>query len=118
MVRDALSSQDASTYQIWDSYLKYYRRYAPDTIILKTRSDVKVKVSVTLKCYETLCYLNMHPRTKFGIPTSKNIGDMHRTGSGTDGLTDARTDGGMDKTITICLPQFLWGHTNSFVKKN
>ena len=27
----------------------------------------------------------MHPHTKFGIPTSKNIGDMHRTRHGTDG---------------------------------
>ena len=59
----------------------------------------------------------MHPHTKVGIPYSKNIGDMHRTGSGTGGLTDRRTDGGMDKAIIICLPQFLWGHTNSFVKK-
>ena len=59
----------------------------------------------------------MHPHTNIGIPTSKNIGDMHRTGSGPDGLTDGQTDGGMDKVITICLPQFLWGHENSFVKK-
>ena len=118
MVRDSLSSQDASTYQIWDSYLKYYRRYAPDTIILKTRSDVEVKVTVTWTCYETLCYLNMHPHTKIGIPTSKNKGDMHRTGRGTDGLTEGQTDGGMDKAITICLPQFLWGHKNSFFLKN
>ena len=35
----------------------------------------------------------MHPHQKFGIPTSKNIGDMHRTGIGTEGLTDGRTDG-------------------------
>ena len=33
----------------------------------------------------------MHPHTNIGIPTSKNIGDMHRTGSGTDGLTDGQT---------------------------
>ena len=31
MVRDTLSSQDASTHQIWNSYFKEYRRYAPDT---------------------------------------------------------------------------------------
>ena len=31
MVRDTPSSQDASTHQIWNSYLKEYRRYAPDT---------------------------------------------------------------------------------------
>ena len=32
------------------------------------------------------------------------------------GRTDGQTDGGMDKAITICLPQFLWGHKNSFVQ--
>ena len=31
MVRDTPSSKDASTHQIWNSYLKEYRRYAPDT---------------------------------------------------------------------------------------
>ena len=31
MVRDTPPSQDASTHQIWNSYLKEYRRYAPDT---------------------------------------------------------------------------------------
>ena len=31
MVRDTPSSQDASTHQIWNSYLKEYRRYGPDT---------------------------------------------------------------------------------------
>ena len=30
MVRDTRPSQDASTQQIWNSYLKEYRRYAPD----------------------------------------------------------------------------------------
>ena len=55
----------------------------------------------------------MHPHTKIGIPTSKNIGDMHQTGSGTDG----QTDGGMDKAITICLPQFLWGIKTVLLKK-
>ena len=68
-------------------------RYAPDTIILKTRSDVGVKVTVTCTCYETLCYLSMHLHTKIGIPTSKNIGDMHQTGSRlTDWRTDRRTE--------------------------
>ena len=73
-------------------------------IILITRSEVKVKVTVTRKWYATLRHPKMHPHTKFGIPTSKNIGDMHRTRSG----TDTRTDG----AITICLPKFLWGHKN------
>ena len=31
MVRDTLPSQDVSTPQIWNSYLKKYRRYGPDT---------------------------------------------------------------------------------------
>ena len=30
--------QEESTHQIWISYLKEYRQYAPDTIILETRS--------------------------------------------------------------------------------
>ena len=31
MVCDTPSPQDASTHQIWNSYLKEYRRYGPDT---------------------------------------------------------------------------------------
>ena len=46
---------------------------------------------MTRKRYAKLRQSKMHPHTKFGIPTSKNIGDMHRTRSGTDGLTDGRT---------------------------
>ena len=38
-------SQDAYTHQIWNSYLKEYKRYAPNTKILKTRSEVKVTVT-------------------------------------------------------------------------
>ena len=68
ILRDTFLSQYASTHQIWNSYLKEYRRH-------------------------------------------------DRTGSGTDGLTGGRMDGGMDKAITICLSQFLWGHKDSFVKK-
>ena len=63
MLRDTFLSQYASTHQIWNSYLKEYRRYALDR------------------------------------------------------KRDRRTDGGMDKAITICLPEVLWGHKNSFVKK-
>ena len=35
MVRNTSSSQDACTHQIWDSYIKEYKGYAPDTYILK-----------------------------------------------------------------------------------
>ena len=58
-------------------------------ITVKTKPEVKVKVTVTRKWYATLCHPKMHPHTKFGIPTSKNIGDMHRTKAGrTDGQCD------------------------------
>ena len=60
-------------------------RYAYDMIFLKTRSEVKV--TVTRKWYATLNHPIMHPHTKFGIPTSKDMGDMHWTQSGTDGRT-------------------------------
>ena len=50
---------------------------AMDTIFLKTRSEVKVKV--TGKWNMTLRYPKMYPHTKFGIPNSKNIRDMLRT---------------------------------------
>ena len=65
-------------------------------IIIKTRSEVKVKVTVTRKWYTTLRHPKMYPHTKFGIPNSKNIGDMDRTqkrDGRTDGLTDGLTDG-------------------------
>ena len=54
MVCDTPPSQDASTHQIWNSYLKEYRRYAPDmkrdgrkdiVITIKTKSEVKVTVT-------------------------------------------------------------------------
>ena len=65
-------------------------------ITIKTKSEVKVKVP--RKWYVTLCHPKIHPHTKFGIPTSKSIGAMHLTRSGTD------------SAITICLPKFLWEH--------
>ena len=80
MVCDTPSSQKAFTHQIWNSYLKEYRRYAPDSMqFLKTRSEVKFNVTVTKLLYATLCHPKMHPHTKFEIPTSNNIRDMLRT---------------------------------------
>ena len=46
---DQIAIRDAFTHQIWNFFLKEYKRCAPDTIILKTRS--KVKVTVTRKWY-------------------------------------------------------------------
>ena len=50
MVRDTPPSQGASTHQMWDSYLKQYRRYAPSRIILKARSTDKVTVTLKMVC--------------------------------------------------------------------
>ena len=72
---------------------------------------------MTRKWYATLRHPKMYPHTKFGIPTSKNIGDMDRTrkrDGRTDGRTDWRTDGRTDSAITICLPKFLWGHKKGY----
>ena len=80
MICDTLSSQDAFTLHILNSYLKEYRRYAPDSMqFLETRSEVKFKVTVTQLWYATLRHPKMHPHTKFEIPTSNNIRDMLRT---------------------------------------
>ena len=43
---------------------------------LKTRSEVKV--TVTQKWFVTLRHPKMHLHKKYGIPISKNIGDMHQ----------------------------------------
>ena len=80
MVCDTQPSQDAYTHQIWNSNLKDYRRYTPDSMqFLETRSEVKFKVTVTLLWYETLGHPKMHPHTKFEMPTSNNIKNMLRT---------------------------------------
>ena len=105
MVRETSPFQDAFTYQIWHSYLKEYNRYAPHMNILKTRSEVKVKVTVTRKVYRryapdsmsiletrsevkvsviqgwcmTLRLPKMHAHTKCCIPVSNNMRDMLRT---------------------------------------
>ena len=77
---DTPSSQDAFGHQIWNSYLKEYRRYAPDTMqFLEIWSEVKFKVTVTQLWYATLSHPKMHSHTKFEIPTSYNIRDMLRT---------------------------------------
>ena len=64
MVRDSLPIQDEITHQIWNSYLKEYRRYAPDSMqFLETRSEIKFKVTVTQLWYPTLRHPKMHPQT-------------------------------------------------------
>ena len=59
---------------------------ADSVITIQTSSEVKV--TVTQKWYATLRHPKIHLHTKFGIPTSKNIGDLHRTRSGSDGQCD------------------------------
>ena len=80
MVRDSPPSQDAFPHQSWNSYLKKYRRYAPDSKqFLETRSEVKVNFTGPQGWCATLCHPKMHEHTKFWITTSNNIGDMLRT---------------------------------------
>ena len=49
-------------------------------------THIRASISRTLKARDHYYF------TKFGIPTSKNIRDMHRTRSGTDGQTDGHCD--------------------------
>ena len=80
MVCDTPSSQKAFTHQIWNSNLKEYRKYAPDSMqFLKIRSEVKFNVTETQLWYLTLCHPKMYLHTNFEIPTSINIRDMLRT---------------------------------------
>ena len=65
MIHDTPLSQDASTHQIWNSLLKEYKIYTPDTIILKTRSEIKV--TVTQKWYVTPRHPKIHLHIKFRI---------------------------------------------------
>ena len=44
---------------------------------LKTRSEVKFKVTVTQLWYTALRHLKMHPLTKFEIPYPNNIRDIN-----------------------------------------
>ena len=62
----------------------------------------------------TLCFLNMHPHTKLKIPTSKNIGDMHWTGSRTDGLMYGQA--GWAVRLLYASRSSFWGIENSFGK--
>ena len=54
---DTLPSQDATTHQILDSKLKY-RRNAPKTIILKTRSEVYCSIAPQLQ--HSFSFLNFY----------------------------------------------------------
>ena len=42
-------------------------------LILETRSDVKVKVTLTQGGYPIFCHPKMHAHTTFGIPTRNNM---------------------------------------------
>ena len=59
----------------------------------------------------------MHPHTKFGIPTSKNIGDMHWTGSGTDERSDGRRNGQSNHYLSPTVPLGGGGIKTVLLKK-
>ena len=46
MVRDTPPSRDVSTHQIWNSYIKEYRRYGPDT--KAGRTDGRTDSAITI----------------------------------------------------------------------
>ena len=55
-------------------------RFQKSLVSLLYKLDQRSKCwSHTQKWYVTLRHPRMHPHTKFGIPTSRNIGDMHRS---------------------------------------
>ena len=112
MVRDTPPSQDAPTHQIWNSYLKEYRGYAPDKkrdgriavhfITIKTKS--KVKVTLTKKMVRD-------------TPPSQDASTHQIWNSYLKEYRryapDMKQDGRTDSAITICLPKFLWGIKNT-----
>ena len=70
MVCDTPSSQNAFTHQ-FEIPISKNIGYAPDSMqFLETRSEVKF-TEIQL-WYVTLRHPNMHPHTKFEIPTSNN----------------------------------------------
>ena len=48
MVRDTPPSQDVSTHQIWNSYLKESRRYGPDTKAGRTHGRTDSAITICL----------------------------------------------------------------------
>ena len=59
----------------------------------------------------------MQPHIKFESPTSKNIGNVHWTGSKQDGQTDGRTEEWAVWLLYASQSSFE-GIENSFVKKS
>ena len=80
MVYDTLPFEDAFTHQIWNSYLKEYRRYAPDSMpILESKSEVKIKVKETPRIVCDTASSKIYAHTRFWIPTSNNRKEMRQT---------------------------------------
>ena len=83
---------------------------APKDNFLELRSEVKV--TVTPRQYASLRDPKAQTHTKFGIPTSNNIGDMLWTWVRLE-LTDGRMDTWTESSKTICSQSRLKGHKNS-----
>ena len=74
MVRDTPPFQDVSTYQIWNSYLKAYRRYGPDTKAGRTdgQTDGRTDSAITICLPKFLWgHKNITPETSLNIYISK-----------------------------------------------
>ena len=87
VVRDTLSSQDASTYLIWNSFLKEYRSFA--LLDANSRNYVRGSGHSDQKWNGTIRHSKMHLHTKLppeihlhtkcGISTSNNIVGVPQT---------------------------------------
>ena len=114
MVRETPPSQDASTHQIWNSYLKEYRRYAPDT-----KRDGQTD-GRTFYYYKNLVrgqgQGHSDPKMVRDTPPSQDASTQQIWNSYLKEYRryalDMKRDGRTDSAITICLPKFLLGHKN------
>ena len=101
-------TKDASTHQIWNSYLKEYRRYAPDTK-WDGRTFYYYKNSVRGQGQGD-------PKMVRDTPPSQDASTHQIWNSYLKEYRryalDTKRDGWTDSAITICLPKFLWGHKN------
>ena len=75
-----------------------------ERMILETKLEVKIKVTVTQTCYVTLRHSKMHPHIKFGISTTNKM----RYAPDTMHTTDRQCDY-YSKT---CLKRSLKNNTN------
>ena len=114
MVCHTPPSQDASTHQIWNSYLKKYRRYAPDTKAGRTDGHCDYYKNLVRGQGQG----HSDPKIVRYSPPSQNASTHQIWNSYLKEYRryapDTKQDRRTDSVISICLPKFLWGHNNAF----